>query len=161
MRVPWGDRRQLRLTAGTRTWCRGALCLAGQSCLTLCSTMDYSLPDSFVHGILLARILEGVAIPFSKESSWPRDRTQVSCIAGRFFIIWTTRKTKSDILDWGVLIGMVSPGVSLLAQLVKSRKESDATFFSSKWKWATFTSPGNYHFDTKTWSHTAYCRLHC
>ena len=47
--------------------------------------MDYSLPGSSVHAILQARTLEWVAIPFSRGSSWPRDRTQVSCIAGRFF----------------------------------------------------------------------------
>ena len=41
--------------------------------------------DPTVHGILQARILEWVAFPFSRESSRPRDRTQVSCIAGRFF----------------------------------------------------------------------------
>ena len=44
--------------------------LVAQSCLTLC-TIDCSLPGSSVHGILQARILEGVAIPFSKESSQP------------------------------------------------------------------------------------------
>ena len=49
------------------------------SCLTLCDAMDR------VHGILQARILDGVAIPFSKGSSQPRDQTQVSCTAGRFF----------------------------------------------------------------------------
>ena len=51
-----------------------------QSCLTLCDTMDYR-----VHGILQARILEWVAFPFSRESSQPRDQTQASHIAGRFF----------------------------------------------------------------------------
>ena len=50
-------------------------------------------PDSSVHGILQARILEWVAIPFSRGSSQPRDRTQVSHIAGRFFTIWATRET--------------------------------------------------------------------
>ena len=50
-----------------------------QSCLTLCNPMDYT-----VHGILQATILEWVALLFSRESSQPRDRTQVSCIAGRF-----------------------------------------------------------------------------
>ena len=43
-------------------------------------------------GILKSRILVGVAIPFSKGSSWPRDQTQVSCIARRFFTIWATGK---------------------------------------------------------------------
>ena len=48
----------------------------------LSDSMDCSLPGSSVHGILQARILEWVAIPFSRGSSQPRDRTQVSCIAG-------------------------------------------------------------------------------
>ena len=46
-----------------------------------------------VHGILQARILEWVAVPFPRVSSQTRDRTQVSCIAGRFFTIWATRKS--------------------------------------------------------------------
>ena len=53
-------------------------------CLTLCDPMDCSPPGSSVHGILQARILEWVAIPFSRGSSGPRDRTQVSYITGRF-----------------------------------------------------------------------------
>ena len=56
--------------------------LAAQACLTLCNCMDCSPPGSPVHGILQARILEWVAIPFSRGSSPPRDRTQVSCTAG-------------------------------------------------------------------------------
>ena len=52
----------------------------------------YSSSGSSVHGILRARILEWVAIPFSRGYSWPRDQSQVSCMAGRFFTIWTTRK---------------------------------------------------------------------
>ena len=62
-----------------------ALLLVAQSCLTLCDPMDCSPPGSSVHGILQARILEWVAIPFSRGSSQPRGQTQVSCIAGRFF----------------------------------------------------------------------------
>ena len=52
--------------------------------------MDYNLPGYSVHGILQARILEWVTFPFSRESSQPRDQTQVSCIAGGFFTIWAT-----------------------------------------------------------------------
>ena len=63
------------------------LCLVTQSCPTLCNPMVCSPPGSSVHWILQARILEWVAIPFSKRSSQPRDRTQVSCIAGRFFTV--------------------------------------------------------------------------
>ena len=49
-----------------------------QSCPTLCDPMDCSPPGSSVHGLLQARILEWVAMPCSRGSSWPRDRTQVS-----------------------------------------------------------------------------------
>ena len=62
------------------------VCLVAQSCLTLCDPLDYSPPGSSIHGILQARILEWVAIPFSRGSSQPWDRTQVSLTAGRFFI---------------------------------------------------------------------------
>ena len=54
--------------------------ISAQSCLTLCDPMDCSLPGSSLHGILQARILEWVAISFSKGSSHTRDRTCVSCI---------------------------------------------------------------------------------
>ena len=65
-----------------------------QSCLTLWDSVDCSLPGSSVHGILQVRILEWVAIPFSRGSSPNRDRTQVSHIAGRFFTVWATREAK-------------------------------------------------------------------
>ena len=64
-----------------------------QSCPTHCDPMDYK-----VHGILPARTLEWVAYPFSSGSSWPRDRTQVSCMAGGFF---TTRATREAQEYWG------------------------------------------------------------
>ena len=53
---------------------------------------DYSSPGPSVHGNFQARILEWVAIPFSRASSRPRDWTWVSYIAGRFFIVWATRE---------------------------------------------------------------------
>ena len=64
--------------------------LVAQLCLTLCDPVDHGLPDSSVRGILQARILEWVAIPFSMGSSQPKDSTRVSCIAGRFFTVWVT-----------------------------------------------------------------------
>ena len=63
-----------------------------QSCPTLCDLVDCSPPGSSVHGILQARILEWVAISFSRGSSQPRDWTQVSYIAGRRFNLWATRE---------------------------------------------------------------------
>ena len=70
-----------------------------QSCPTLCDPMDCNLPGSSVHGILQARTLERVAVSFSRESSQPRDRTQVSCIAGGFFTIWTTLEARNHLIN--------------------------------------------------------------
>ena len=65
------------------------------SCAILCDPVDCNPPGSSVHGILQARILEWVAMPFSRGSSQPRDRTWVSsCIVGRFFTISATRKQR-------------------------------------------------------------------
>ena len=72
--------------------------LVAQSCLTL-RPMDCSLPNSSVHGILQARILEWVAIPFSWRTSRPRYLTQVSCISGRFFTIWANREVSLQKRD--------------------------------------------------------------
>ena len=62
-----------------------------------CNPMDCSPPDSSLHGILQARILKWVAIPFSRGSSWPRDWVQVSCITGRFFTNWAIRVAPSPL----------------------------------------------------------------
>ena len=84
-----------RFFTTSTTWEAHTVCLkvkvkVAQSCLTLCDPMDYT-----DHGILQARILEWVAFPFSRVSSHPRDQTQVSRIAGRFFTSWATRKPKN------------------------------------------------------------------
>ena len=72
--------------------------LVAQSGPTPCNTMDCSPHSSSVHGILQARILEWVAILFSR-GSWPSDWTQVSHIAGRFFTIWATREVLLLLLE--------------------------------------------------------------
>ena len=66
--------------------------LDAQSCPTLCKPIDCRPPGSFVHGIHQARILEWMAIPCSRESSWSRDRTWISCIAGIIFTVWATKE---------------------------------------------------------------------
>ena len=71
-------------------------CLVTQSCPTLFDPMDYNPPGSSVHGILQARILEWVDIPFSRGSSQDKDRTQVSHIAGGFFAVWATREALNN-----------------------------------------------------------------
>ena len=66
-----------------------------QSCPTFCDPTNCSPPGFSVHGIVQARILESIAIPFSRGSSQPRDRTLVSC---RFFTIWATGKSSSYLI---------------------------------------------------------------
>ena len=81
-----------------------------QLCPTLCDPMEYT-----VHGILQARIQEWVASPFSRGSSQPRDQTQVSHIAGGFFISWATREAQEY---WSGLpipspVDLPNPGIKL------------------------------------------------
>ena len=73
-------------------------------CVISCSVVsnsllleDCRLPGSSVHGILQARILEWVAIPFSRGSSWPRDQTWIFCISGGFFTVWATREDPENV----------------------------------------------------------------
>ena len=73
-----------------------------QSCLTLCDPMDYT-----VHGILQARIREWVAFPFSRGSSQPRDWTQASRVAGRFFTSWATREVHIFSRFWLWVLGLL------------------------------------------------------
>ena len=70
-------------------------CWGAQSCPTLCDPIDGSPPGSPVPGILQARVLEWIAISFSKGSSRPRNRTRVSRIAGRRFTVWATREASN------------------------------------------------------------------
>ena len=66
-----------------------------QSCLTLCDPKDCSLPGFSIHGIFQVKILEWVAISFSRGSSRLRDWTQVSRIAGRRLTLWATREANN------------------------------------------------------------------
>jgi len=68
----------------------GGGCLLTQSCMILCDPTDYSPPGSSVHGILQARILEWVAISFSRGYFWPKDRTCISWIGRQILYHWTT-----------------------------------------------------------------------
>ena len=87
--------------------------LVAQSCWTLCDPMDCSPPGSSVHGISQARILERVAISFSKESSLPRNWTQVSCSAGRFFSDWATSRGVKLKTGWPAQQFVTPQGVAL------------------------------------------------
>ena len=90
--------------------------LVAQSCPTLCDPRDCSLTDFPVHGILQARILAWLAIPFSRGSSLPRGWTQVSWIAGRFFTTWSAREVNNRNYSlWVVLFnGKIEKGNMLM-----------------------------------------------
>ena len=93
--------------------------LFARLCPTLCDPMDCILPSSSVHGILQARILEWVAISFSKGSYWPRDQTPVSCIVGRFFTSWATREVGCPFLLQGIFLTQGSnPGLLFYRQIL-------------------------------------------
>ena len=95
--------------------------VAAQSCPALSNPMDCSLPGSSAHGILWARILEWITIPFSRGSSRPRNQTWVSHIAGRFFTIWAPREalyTYSISLKVPHVPRLASSCISLLKSLL-------------------------------------------
>ena len=84
-------------------WNMFVCCEVAQLSPTLCDPMDCNLSGSSIHGIFQVRILEWIAISFSRRSSWPRDWTQVSCIVGRClcFTIWAIREVcKLEYVRW-------------------------------------------------------------
>ena len=100
-----------------------------QSCLTLCDPVDCSLPGSSLRGILQARILEWVAISFSRGSSHPTDRTQVS-IPGRRFNLWVTREAAESVMPSKHLI-LCCPFLLLPSLLPSIRVFSMSQLFAS------------------------------
>ena len=98
------------------TTCVAIFILVTQSCLTLWNPKDCSPPDSFVHGFLPARVLEWVAIPFSRGSFQPRDRTQF-CISGQILYHLTPNP--------GFLPGESQGQRSLIGCRLWGRTESD------------------------------------
>ena len=84
------------------------LSLVVQSCLTLCDTMHCSPPGSSVHGILQARIVQWVAIPFYRGSSQLRDQTQVSRTRGRFFTVWASKEALYNNISLQLILHMTA-----------------------------------------------------
>ena len=76
---------------------RLCLCSVAKSCLAHCNPMNCSTQGSSVRGIFQARKLECIAIAFSRRSSQPRDRTHISCLAGRFFTTVPSDKPKEEV----------------------------------------------------------------
>ena len=125
------------------------VCSVTELCPNLCDPMDCSPPGSSVHRILQARILEWVAISCSRISSRPRNRTQVSCIAGRVFTTWPTRKalkTKETVAHFLVGLQILvpplahCPSASLWPTVLTFKKENVIHFMEClRWlNWSTF-----------------------
>ena len=92
--------------------------------------MDCSLSGSSIHGIFQAKVLEWIAISFSRGSSWPRNRTQVSPIAGRRFTIWAARGAQAygDLFIW-----------DLFWDLIKGKKKKNVTM---RWQYCSISFIG-------------------
>ena len=108
--------------------------------------MDCSLSGSSVHGIFQARVLEWTVISFSRGSSWPRDRTWVSWIAGRCFTVWATRGALTHLLEMArmqntwqhwILVKIWSSTVSFTARMQNDiavlKKKTQHWQFLTKW----------------------------
>ena len=131
--------------------------LVAQLCLTL------QPPGFSVHGILQTRILEGVAFPFSRRSSWPRARIWVSHIAGRFSAIWATEEPWNSIS--GVNLGEIKfpfqPAVSSLPNTDNRREQ--CVVFTNMYSASTvkrFLSLPHLFLTAMLWS-GYYYYLHC
>ena len=115
-----------------------------QLCPTFCDPIDGSLPGSSIRGILQSRILEWVAMSFSRRSSQPRDQTSVSRIAGRRFTIWATRETQNGSGGAGqihILIGHIK-----VLFLCKKQQENQWWMLS---KWIKIDQINNFY--TSQW----------
>ena len=102
--------------------------------------MDYSLPDFSVHGTSQARILEWVAIYFSRGPSQPRHPTQVSCITGGFFIIWTTTEAHNCVCIYIQIMALEL--TNIYALILASEKAMASHSSTVAWKIPWTEEPG-------------------
>ena len=111
--------------------------------------MDFSPPGSSVRGILLARILEWVAISFSRGSSLPRDQTQVSCIAGGCFTVWVLGKPEITV----AAAKLLQSRPTLCDPIDGSPSSSPVPGFSRQEHWSGLPVPSPMHESEKwKWS---------
>ena len=105
---------------------------------TLCNPMGCSLPGSSVHGVLQASILKWVAILFSRASSQPKDQSQVSCTAGRFF---TTEPCGKLFLEVCCVLSRFGRVQSLTTPWTVARQAPLSTGFSKQEHWNGLPCP--------------------
>ena len=155
-------------------------CSLAKSCLTICEPMDCSLPGSSVRGISQARIQEWVAISFSRESSWSRDQTHVSCVGKWILYHWATREAHKDcrlcwinggledsfwchLTDVLMYLGNLVPAPRLWLLVSEARAGSalgEGWWWRMAWVWLIFAPSAllsnNRLFDYIRWHH--YCQ---
>ena len=121
-------------------WRKLCCCLVAKLCLTLCDPVDCSLSGSSVQGISQARILEWVAIPFSRGSSWPRNRTCISCTASGFF--WVTREAQRKLIFLLVCIWVGNIECQFLIGIDELTHQMTCFLLARFWKigWTRLTS---------------------
>ena len=98
-----------------------------RSCLILCYPLNSRVPGSSVHGILQARIVEWLAVPFSRGSSKSRDGTQISHITGGFFPIWTTKEASNNLRSLNFIMYKISPQTFWLQELLTHTQNNKQT----------------------------------
>ena len=104
--------------------------LVAESCPSLCDRVDRSPPGSSVRGILQARIREWVAMPSSRGSSRPRDRTRVSHTAGGLFTLWVTREAH---VVWACYTSKMHFWASSLRDCMRGgKKKINESYFSRR-----------------------------
>ena len=124
-----------------------------QLCPTLCDPMDYT-----VNGILQARILEQVAVPFSRGSSQPRVWTQVSYISGRFFTSWATRE--AHVIVWWFSCKVVFDSCNPLDCSLPG--SSAHGILQGEWEWVAISfSRGSFQPRDWTWVSCIAGRCNC
>ena len=101
-----------------------------QSCPTLCDPMDCSLPGSSVRRIFQARVLEWVAIAFSRGSPWPRDWTWLSHTVGRRFTVWATREDHLNLIT-----SQSTTAFRVRASTYKSGRAGTQLVYNKIWEW--------------------------
>ena len=98
----------------------------------LCDPMDCSLPGFSVHGIFQARVLEWVAISFSRRFSQHRDQTQVSRIVGKRFTIWATREVYAEYIMQNAGIDEAQAGIKIARRKINNLRHSDDTILMTE-----------------------------
>ena len=151
----WHELTHFILSQGMKEDEAGAFVVESLGCVGLfCDPMDCSLPGSSVHGILQARILEWVAIPFSRGSSWPRDWAKVCHLAGRFFTIWATRETIHQFKPWKIACHRPQEG-----EVGDSSRLSHSCYFYCGVSWSLWRSQ-SILIQPLSWSLRRWLQLH-